>query len=89
VRCAIDPQRKHRGNCRAVCVSLRLVAITVSSARVGVLTMNQQPENKSSLQNEPNKLNSSKGELNEKELNEVSGGRKDREQDQPGNEMAH
>ncbi|HEY0911875.1 MAG TPA: bacteriocin [Bradyrhizobium sp.] len=51
--------------------------------------MNQQPENKSSLHNEPNKLNSSKGELNEKELNEVSGGRKDREQDQPGNEMAH
>jgi bacteriocin-like protein len=51
--------------------------------------MNKQPENKSSVQDEPNKLNSAKNELNEQDLNKVSGGRKDREQDQPGNEMTH
>jgi bacteriocin-like protein len=61
----------------------------VSSAQAGVLTMNKQPENKSSVQDEPNKLNSAKNELNEQDLNKVSGGRKDREQDQPGNEMTH
>jgi bacteriocin-like protein len=51
--------------------------------------MNKQPKSKSSVQDEPNKLNSAKDELNEQDLNKVSGGRKDREQDQPGNEMAH
>jgi hypothetical protein len=59
------------------------------SARTGVLTMNKQPKSKSSVQDETNKLNSAKDELNEQDLNKVSGGRKDREQDQPGNEMAH
>jgi hypothetical protein len=54
-----------------------------------VLTMNKQPENKPSVQDEPNELNPGKDELNEQDLNKVSGGRKDREQEQPGNEMAH
>jgi bacteriocin-like protein len=51
--------------------------------------MNKQSENKPSLQDEPNKPNSAKDELNEQDLNQVSGGRsKDRDQEQPGNEMA-
>ncbi len=51
--------------------------------------MNKQPETKSSVPDAPNRLNSAKDELNEQDLNKVSGGRKDRDQDQPGNEMAH
>jgi bacteriocin-like protein len=61
----------------------------VSGAQEGVLTMNRQPENKSSVQDGPNTFDAAKDELNEQDLNKVSGGRKDREQDQPGNEMAH
>jgi bacteriocin-like protein len=51
--------------------------------------MNKPSENKSSLQGEPDKLNLAKDELNEQDLNKVSGGRKDRDQEQPGNEMSH
>jgi hypothetical protein len=52
--------------------------------------MNKRSENKRSLQDEPNKLNPAKDDLNEQDLKNVSGGaRKDRDQEQPGNEMAH
>jgi hypothetical protein len=52
--------------------------------------MNKQSENQPSLQDGPNKLDPTKDELEQQDLNKVSGGRsKDREQEQPGNEMAH
>jgi bacteriocin-like protein len=52
--------------------------------------MNKPSENKPSLQDGPNKLNLAKDELNEQDLNKVSGGRlKDRDQEQPGTEMTH
>jgi len=62
----------------------------VSPAGIGVQAMNKQSENNPSLQDEPNKLNPAKHELDEQDLGKVSGGtHKDRDQEQPGNEMAH
>jgi hypothetical protein len=52
--------------------------------------MNRQSENTPSLQGEPDKLASAKDELNQQDLDKVSGGTvKHREREQPGNEMAH
>ena len=51
--------------------------------------MNKLSENKPSLQDQPNKLVPANDALNEQDLTKVSGGVKRREQDQPGNEMAH
>jgi bacteriocin-like protein len=52
--------------------------------------MNKQSENKPPPRDEPNLLNPAKDELNEQDLNKVTGGKlKDREQEQPGNEMTH
>ena len=52
--------------------------------------MNKPSEIKTSLQDEPNRLNPANDELNERDLNKVSGSTfKHREQEQPGNEMAH
>jgi bacteriocin-like protein len=52
--------------------------------------MNKPSEIKTSPQDEPNKLNPANDELNEQDLNKVSGGTfKHRDQEQPGNEMAH
>jgi hypothetical protein len=52
--------------------------------------MHRQSENKPSLQDQPNKLSPAKDELNQQDLNKVSGGtRKHGDQEQPGNEMSH
>jgi hypothetical protein len=52
--------------------------------------MNKQSEIKTSPQDEPNRLNPAHGELNEQDLNKVSGGIiKHRDQEQPGSEMTH
>jgi hypothetical protein len=61
----------------------------VSTAGMGVKTMNKKSENKPLLLDEPNKLNPAKVELNEQDLNKVSGGVKHRDEEQPGSEMAH
>ena len=46
----------------------------VSSAGIGVQTMNEQSGSKVSSQDDQNKAKPTKGELNEQDLNKVSGG---------------